>query len=187
MDSNSTFKEIQNKNHVVFKQVFEDLYGDLVIYANKYLFQIGSSEDVVQEVFIYLWENAGKINIKSSLKNYLYAMVRNRCLNILKTIKITDISYSYELQTIIETNYTPDYFPHEERKTNYVLMTEVLDSLPTKMRTIVMLRFMKNYKYSEIADELGVSVNTIKTQLKRAKQKFEELAISILLLLSFLY
>lgn len=186
MDSDSTMREIQNKNHFVFKRLFEDLYGDLVNYANEYLFHAGSSEDVVQEVFIYLWENSNQISIKKNLKGYLYAMVRNRCLNILKSVKVTDSSNVLEMQAVFDTDYNPDYFSDEDRDLEYAQVLKVLENLPSKMRMIVKLRFMHDYKYSEIADELGVSVNTIKTQLKRAKVKFGELIVSIATLLSML-
>tara|TARA_R110002050_G_scaffold45001_1_gene106892 strand:- start:33870 stop:34445 length:576 start_codon:yes stop_codon:yes gene_type:complete len=187
LDSASILRELQNKNHFVFKRLFEDWYADLVNYAIKHLFHQSSSEDVVQDVFIYLWENADKINIQTTLKGYTYAMVRNRCLNILKANKITDTANIMEMQVMLETDYNPDYFHQEEQNLELALMLKVLESLPTKMRTIVKLRFANNYKYSEIAEELGVSVNTIKTQLKRAKAKFGELVISIAIILSVLY
>lgn len=187
LDSASILRELQNKNHFVFKRLFEDWYADLVNYAIKHLFHQSSSEDVVQDVFIYLWENADKINIQTTLKGYTYAMVRNRCLNILKANKITDTANIMEMQVMLETDYNPDYFHQEEQNLELALMLKVLESLPTKMRTIVKLRFANNYKYSEIAEELGVSINTIKTQLKRAKAKFGELVISIAFILSVLY
>ena len=91
---NLILDEISKRNIKVFETFFNKHYKDLVICANGYLFDKSASEDVVQEVYIYIWENAKNLNIKSSLKNYLYAMVRNKCLNYLKSIKITD-NYSY--------------------------------------------------------------------------------------------
>lgn len=183
MDSTTTLREIRNKNHFVFKQLFEDLYSNLVIYANGYLFDRSSGEDVVQEVFVYLWENSEKIDITSNLKSYLYAMVRNRCLNILKSIKVTDSAKVLELQAIFDSDYSLDSIGNEDKNLLYDQVIGILEGLPIKMRTIVKLRFVDNYKYSEIADELGLSVNTVKTQLKRAKIKFGKLMV----LLAFVF
>lgn len=183
MDSNATLREIKNKNHFVFKRLFEDLYSNLVLYANGYLFDKSSSEDVVQEVFVYLWENSENIHLKSNLNSYLYAMVRNKCLNILKSIKITDSTKVLELQAIFDMEYSLDAIEDEGKHQLYEQVTRILEDLPIKMQTIVKLRFLSNYKYSEIADELGLSVNTIKTQLKRAKVKFGKLMV----LLSFAF
>lgn len=168
----------------MFKRLFESLYQELVTYANEYLFDKSSSEDVVQEVFVQLWEKSNIIDLKTNLKAYLYAMVRNRCLNTLKAIKITDTAKILETRVSFETSYSPDFFPEEEKQARHEQVRHVIEKLPAKMRTIVILRFLNNYAYKEIAKELGVSTNTVKTQLKRAKVKFGELIIYIGLLLS---
>lgn len=179
-------REIQNKNHFVFKRVFEELYPELVIYANGYLFDKASSEDVIQEVFVYLWEKSNKINLRTSLRAYLYSMARNRCLNVLKAIHITDRSEILEEQVTPDRDYNPDGFPDEENKIRHEQVLTVIENLPLKMRTIVELRFKENYRYKEIAEELNVSINTVKTQLKRAKVKLGELTVLLQLLLSIL-
>ncbi len=184
LDSITTFTEIQKHNKFVFKKLFESLYEDLVFFANGYLFDVSASEDIVQETFIQLWEKAETITIKNSLKAYLYSMVRNRCLNYLKTIKITDFSNILDFQAIIESDYDLDDYTNEDKEIIYAQVLKIIETLPTKMQTIVRLRFMNNYKYSEIAEEMNVSVNTVKTQLKRAKIKISSLITSILILLS---
>ncbi len=184
LDSITTFTEIQKHNKFVFKKLFESLYEDLVFFANGYLFDVSASEDIVQETFIQLWEKAETITIKNSLKAYLYSMVRNRCLNYLKTIKITDFSNILDFQAIIESDYDLDDYTNEDKEIIYAQVLKIIETLPTKMQTIVKLRFMNNYKYSEIAEEMNVSVNTVKTQLKRAKIKISSLITSILILLS---
>ena len=184
LDSITTFTEIQKQNKFVFKKLYESLYEDLVFFANGYLFDISASEDIVQETFIQLWEKAKTITIKNSLKAYLYSMVRNRCLNYLKTIKITDSFNILDFQAIIESDYDLDDYTNEDKEIIYSQILKIIETLPAKMQTIVKLRFMNNYKYSEIAEEMNVSVNTVKTQLKRAKIKISSLITSILILLS---
>lgn len=185
MNPNATLREIRNRNHFVFKKLFEDLYGELVIYADDYLFDRDSSEDVVQEVFIQIWEKPHKIEIKTTLKTYLYAMVRNRCLNILKSINITDTANFIELRTFFDLEYDFDPLSNDDKMIRYDRVLKIVESLPSKMRAVVKLRFVNQYRYAQIAEELGVSVNTVKTQLKRAKIKFGQLTISIGLALFF--
>lgn len=187
VDPNAVLREIQKRNHFVFKKLFEDLYEELVKYANGYLFDTSSSKDVVQEVFVKLWEKSDRIEIRTTLKAYLYAMVRNRCLNVLKAIKITDAANIFELQaTIIDTEYSFGPAGNEDRDKVHKEALKMVDALPTKMQKIVKLRFINNYRYSEIADEMGISVNTVKTQLTRAKAKFGKPTIFIIALLSLL-
>ncbi|SNZ00445.1 RNA polymerase sigma-70 factor [Flagellimonas pacifica] len=184
MDSISILEEIQNQNRFVYKKLFDDFYEELVLYANGYLFDKSPSEDIVQEVFIYLWEKSDSIIIQTSLKGYMYAMVRNRCLNFLKSIKITDDVNILELRAAVSEEYNLDAFSDSDKKAIHAQVIEIIEALPSRMQAIVRLRFVSNYRYSEIADELGVSVNTVKTQLKRAKIKIGELIVSIIVFLS---
>lgn len=186
LDAKTTFRKIQHKNHFEFRRLFEELYPRLVAYANEYLFELGSSEDVVQEVFVQLWETGENLNIQTNLQAYLYTMVRNRCLNILRAVKITDFARVLETQAAFDIEYGPDRFSEGENRILYDQVVKMIQCLPRKMRTIVELRFIDNYRYKEIADELGVSVNTVKTQLKRAKIKFGELLVSFIFPLTML-
>lgn len=180
---NLILEEIKKKNERVFKTFFNKHYEGMVVYANGYLFDKDASEDITQEVFIYIWEHANKININSSLKAYLYAMVRNKCLNYLKSIKITDNLALLEFNINAITEHVFDSSSEEDKKIVYHQILKIVDTLPERMQQIVRLKFLHNYKYSEIANELGISINTVKTQLKRAKSKITELVTSLLILL----
>lgn len=185
MDSNSILEEIKNQNRFVYKKFFEDTYKELVHYANSYLFDQSWSEDIVQEVFIHIWEKADTLQVKTSLKGYLYAMVRNRCLNFLKTLKITDDAKALDMQSMISSDYNLEFFSDEDLKIIHHQLLKAVEGLPSKMQQIVKMRFIENYKYVDIAEELGVSVNTVKTQLQRAKSKIaQQMAIIIALLIT---
>ncbi|HEX8014791.1 MAG TPA: RNA polymerase sigma-70 factor, partial [Flavobacterium sp.] len=177
-------KELQNQNKSVYKNVFNHFYKGLVIYANNFLFDQEASEDTVQEVFISLWENAKNIEIKTSLKAYLYAMVRNRCLNYLKSVKITDDLNVIDLNSILVVDEDLDLISEEEKTILYNHILKIIESFPESMQQVFKLKFIENYKYDEIAHEMGISVNTVKTQLKRAKIKISESLVVILIVLS---
>ncbi len=180
---NLILEEISKQNKRVFKNFFNKHYKELVNYANGYLFDKQSSEDIVQDVFIYIWENADKLNVKKSLRSYLYSMVRNRCINYLKSIKITDNYEFLDFNINMITEHVFDSTSEEDKKIVYHQILKLVDSLPDKMQQIVKLKFLHNYKYSEIAEELNISVNTVKTQLKRAKLKISEMVTVLLVLL----
>ena len=181
---NLIIEEIQKGNRKVYRNFFNKNYEKLVNYANGYLFDQQASEDLVQEAFIYIWEHAHKINIQSSLNAYLTTMVRNRCLNYLKSIKITDSFEYLELNINLITTHVFDSAEEEEKKIVYHQILKIVDTLPDKMQQVVRLKFLHNYTYAEIATELNISINTVKTQLKRAKAKITELITAILILLN---
>jgi RNA polymerase sigma-70 factor (ECF subfamily) len=179
MSNNLLIAQIRKKDEVAFKRCYDLFFKDLVLSANRYLSNFSVSEDIVQEVFVYIWEHSEKIDIKTSLKAYLLVMVKNRCLNHLKSIKITDnedyIKDSYFIADSVEIfNIT------EESNVLYQKVLKVVDEMPLKMQRIFKLKFIENYKYIEIADELNISLNTVKTQLKRAKLKIKDSLVIML-------
>lgn len=184
MDNNLLIARIRKKDTVAFKRCYDLFFKDLVLYANRYLANFSVVEDIVQEVFVYVWEHSKKIEIKTSLKAYLFMMVKNRCLNHLKSIKITDdedyIKDNYSLVDNLENlNFS------EENSILYHKVLKVVDEMPLKMQKIFKLKFIENYKYAEIAEELNISLNTVKTQLKRAKFKIKESLVIIVFVLFF--
>lgn len=138
---------------------------------------------MVQEVFIHLWEHAKDITIRDSIKSYLYAMVRNRCLNYLKSIKVNDSLHLLDFNNILDTSFDLDSLSSSDKQILHRQLQLVIEQLPKKMQQIVEMRFVNNYKYGEIAAELGVSVNTVKTQLQRAKLKISAALTQLILLL----
>ncbi|MGO4773174.1 RNA polymerase sigma-70 factor [Flavobacterium sp. W22_SRS_FK3] len=177
-------KELQNQNKSAYKNVFNHFYKALVLYANNFLFDQQASEDVVQEVFILLWENAKNIEINVSLKAYLYAMVRNKSLNYLKSLKITDDLNVIELNSMLVLEEDLDLISEEEKTILYNHILKIIETFPKGMQQIFKLKFIENYKYYEIAHQMGISVNTVKTQLKRAKVKISESLVILIALLS---
>lgn len=185
MNTNIFLKEIQNGNQDSFKRLFYLYYDSLVIYADQYLFDRAGSEDIVQEVFIYFWENASTLNIKTSVKGYLYKMVKNRVLNYLKTLKITTDIEILEFTSPQKQSFDNDDF-QEEKGRKYTKVLMLIESMPEKMKEICNLKYIQSYSYSEISDELDISINTVKTQLRRAKSRLRK-QLPYLLLFLYLY
>jgi len=180
---NLILEQIKKRNSQVFRNFFNNNYEDLVIYANGYLFDKQTSEDIVQEVFIFIWEKSDKIELESSLHGYIRAMVRNRCLNYLKKLNITDDFKALEFNVKLISEQVFDSASEESKKIVYHQILKIVETLPARMQEIVKLKFLHNYKYKEIALELDISINTVKTQLKRAKSRITELITSLLILL----
>ena len=176
-------EEIKKGNHEAFKRFFDQNYAEMVSYAQGYLFDLAASEDIVQDIFVYIWENAQKIQIETSLKSYIFRMVKNKCLNYLKSIKIKDSFNVMEFSMDLISSYDFEASSEEDKTIIYHQILKIIDTLPDKMQQIVRLKFIDNLKYKEIADKLGISVNTVKTQLQRAKSRISELIISLLILL----
>lgn len=87
------------------------------------------------------------------------------------------------MQHFIGTDYELDVFSEEDQLIIHNQVLKVVEMLPSKMQRIVRMKYIENYKYVDIAEELGISVNTVKTQLKRAKIRIAEQLITVIAVL----
>ncbi len=148
-----------------FSTLFNNYYNPLYIYAYRFVKDISAAENIVQEVFVFLWTKREKIQIKYSLKSYLYTAVRNHSLNHLKQQSFTE-----SLDEKPDLHNKSIHSPEDEfiKKEFHLKVQEAIGQLPEKCRQIYLMNRYDNLKYREIAEILGISVNTVKTQLNRA-------------------
>ena len=170
MNDFSTIQEIQNRNYRVFEGLFNAHYPQLVRFAEGMVFDPQLAEDLVQNLFIHLWENSDKIKVKSSLKAYLFTAAKNRCLNSLRELQIRDKNELLYLEGMLNSESHEDVDPQLLDKLKYSLT-----KLPDKMVEIVKLKYLENRKLKDIAAQLNISENTVKTQLLRSKRKLRKL------------
>ncbi len=161
------------------KLIFDHYYDGLCLYAESIIRNHQVAEEIVEDIFIYLWENSSKLTIQSSVKNYLYRSIHNNCikyLNKLKTqkSKLDLVSYAIDDVNILHP-FTED-FPISDLivKELEEKSQEILNALPSQCREIYELNRFDNLSYSEIAAKLGISSSTVKTQMGRAFQRFRE-------------
>lgn len=170
-------------NRSAFELIFNVWYDSLCLFANRITGDLPASEDIVQEVFISLWENRGKIESEAHLKAFLYSVTRNKCLNYIKHEKIKE-KFSQEQNFPVENeDFFIRYVISEE--TNRIIR-QTSKELAPKCRRIFLLS-LKGINNQEIASMLKISVNTVKTQ-KRIAYSIMKKKISILslLLLNFI-
>ena len=153
-----------------FKEVFDHYFNALAAFASKYVSDQFVAEDLVQEAFISMWEKREDFSHLNALKSFLYTSVRNKCLNHIKhqsVVQKHDKALVYELES-------EQYFVSHviEEETFNQLFKEIKD-LPPSAREITLLA-LNGLKNQEIADELKISVNTVKTQKKIAYSRLKE-------------
>lgn len=165
--------EIKNRNRKVFEALFYEYYPHLTRYAEGFLFDKQACEDIVQNLFIYFWENTQRIDIQLSLKSYFYQSVKNRCLNYLRDIHVHDKHKILYLEALLNEDDSPGYVDLE-------IMTKVQEAiaqLPSQMGDLFKQKYLFGRKIHEIAEINHISENTVKTQLKRAKDKVRKLLL----------
>jgi len=177
--------ELKKRNKKVFESLFKKYYPWLKSVAINYVFDSDTADDIIQNFFIHLWENVDNINVKSSLKAYFTKAVRNRCLNFLRDKKVTDKNQILYLEANFQHISSNDEVSQEKENLASEIM-EMIDSLPEKMARIFLQKYHHGMRIEEIAKENKISDNTVKTQLKRAKEKIRKHFSKLVVLISFI-
>jgi len=148
-----------------FSILFQRYYAPLFRFAGRFVKDGPTAENIVQNVFVNLWIEREKRNIQTSLKAYLYQMVHNQSLNLLKRERK---NFSYEEIALAYHKTTPSPEENAVEKELYLAVHRAIDKLPLRCRQIYLMKRYDQMKYAEIARILNISVNTVKTQMKRA-------------------
>lgn len=165
-DDEELFRQFQEGSWKAFKILFEAYSEQLYLYAAGFLGDREEARDIVQDAFVYLWENRKKITYTGSLYSYLLRSVKNSCIDYKMHEKVKE-KYIREMEYLQEeAEEVSDNF--EE---SYKRLQKVIDTLPPKCKEIFVLGCVEGYSYKEVATRLGVSVNTVKTQIKLAYKK----------------
>lgn len=153
--------------------VYKKYHSILSFFALKYTKSYSEAEDIVQSVFEKLLEKDIDLENDKALKSYLFSAVHNESLNFIKRDnikkKFTDYSINHESESD-ESNYLLDRM---EAEILFEIFSKI-DALPKECNKVFKLSFIENYSNQEIADKLGISINTVKSQKSRAKQILRE-------------
>ncbi|MES2277078.1 MAG: RNA polymerase sigma-70 factor [Bacteroidota bacterium] len=147
------------------KNLFNTYYNRLVYFSYQVINNKPQAEDIAQDAFVKFWDNCQTIsNNPIAIKNFLYSTVKNASLNAVRHNKVAE-------QHINSLNG----MPVEEAIFHSIIRTEVLAEihgaialLPKSCQQIFKMSYLDEMKNNQIADVLGISVNTVKTQKQRA-------------------
>jgi len=175
-------EHLKNSNQGVFEMVFKYYYSGLVVYADQIINNTSVSEDIVQSIFMKLWETRQTLEIRS-FRAYFIQCVKNRCIDHLRSCEVKN---KYNTLNIVS-----DQAANEDdlwlRSELDELIQQAIDKLPPRCREIFMMSRIESMKTAEIADKLNLSGRTVETQISKALRILRvELAEYLALLIFFL-
>lgn len=164
--------------------MFDTYYEALVKFANRFIALTDECEDLVQDVFVGLWEKENAFPDETSLKVFLYKAVRNKCYNVIKHNKVKD-KYSESVVISLEDD---NLFLEQVLEEEIVRqLYQAIEVLPERKKQIIKLS-LKGLKNYEIAEELQIKLQTVKTlksqSYKILRDQFKELSTIIYFLLA---
>lgn len=158
-------EQLKAGEEIAFRHLFDEYYQALCLFAVHYLGHDAEAADVVQECFIKYWNRHTEFDHLLKIRSYLYTMVRNDCLNILRN----DKRRRKHLETMADEVVFRDTLLEEEA---FRLFYQAVETLPRQTRRVIELA-LDGYNNENIALEMGISENTVHMLKKIAYKKLK--------------
>lgn len=163
-------QQIAKGNEQVFKEVFDTFYPRLVGLSMKYVNDKMVAEDIVIDIFRKVWEKRQYISEVGSFDSFLYTSVRNATFNHIRNQSRKESHHQSMFKDLTETGFDDAAFEENIHHKLY----QAIEQLPPQGRKIFELSVLHGWKEKEIAEDLDISVNTVKTHKKRALKDLRE-------------
>lgn len=169
-----------------YELIFRQYYEALCNYANNWLRDMDHAEEVVQEVFVKLWEKKQSLNIEGSVKAYLYKSVYNTAMNEIRRGKMKEkyVNEASNHEKVTQPSEGSALRDLEKR------IETALQELPEQCRLVFRMSRFEELKYREIADVLNISVKTVENQMGKAlrimRENLSDYLVMVLVIIKFL-
>ncbi|PUZ26928.1 RNA polymerase sigma-70 factor, ECF subfamily [Chitinophaga costaii] len=173
---------LKDSSQGAYTQIYDRYHGLLYIYACKITKEESEAEDIVQDVFVYLWDKRKTIIFEKSLSAYLYSAVRYKFFDLLDHKKVRT-NYSASFQNFTE-NFPVQADQILREKELSALIEKEIACLPDKMRNVFELSRKHHLSHREIAEILHISQKTVKNQVNNA---LKELRVKLSTLFTWLF
>ncbi|CAN5342675.1 RNA polymerase sigma-70 factor [soil metagenome] len=171
-DKSGLVEKIRSGDHSAFETLFYRYYSQLCVFSSSYVKSLDIARDVVQEVFIKIWDNRENFYINQSLKAYLYMAVRNQSLNFLQQRKQKQrLEDRLKKQQVINETIYQEELNTEELSQK---VWRFVEQLPERRQTIFILYRKHGLSYSEIAEVMGITRKTVENQMGKSLQFLRE-------------
>lgn len=164
-----------------YKELFDLYYIPLSIYSLKYCDSFELAEDIVQDLFIKFWDQKLYLKLDEAISPYLFRSVKN---NTIQAAKRQNRYFFEDIEDQVDVLLDEEHLDLELLEQEKIKLYKEIEALPLKSKEVFKAIVLENRKYKDVALELGISVNTVKTHYSRAlKQLRNSLDIIIVLLL----
>ncbi|MDR0573149.1 MAG: RNA polymerase sigma-70 factor [Tannerella sp.] len=155
-----------------FEKIYAEYYNRMFLFAKEYVISEEDAKNIVQDVFLFIWEKKDILEIKVSLSAYLFTLIKNKCIDHLRHLNIADQfrkEYKAKLSALELLNEMTSSEEDLEK-----IIHDAIDRLPERCRIIFIKSRFERKKYHEIASELNLSPNTVENQIAVALKKLRK-------------
>lgn len=155
-----------SKSEKTLKQLFDKLFTQLVFSSYQIVKDYPQAEEIVQDVFVKVWQNFDDFEHVTDKKSYLFKAIKNSSLNFSRHIKVRQKYIQQEQMAHEITTKSPEEHWSESEIKNKLY--EAVNKLPDKWKEAFIKSKYDNLKYSEIAEEMDISQKTVEKYISKA-------------------
>ena len=164
-------KGLRSGRENAYEQLFKDFYKPLTVFAYNYVRDLETGKEIVQDLFVHLYEKRRTLVINTSIKSYLYQSVRNRCLNHLKHQEVKKMHHEQMKPELDFSDNLEDKIRENELEH---MVSKVVDQLQPQCKRIFTMSRVSGLSNGEIAEKLKISKRTVETQISNALKVLRE-------------
>ncbi len=186
VSDNELVNRLGNADEEAFSLIYQKHWEDLFVSAARTLRDEEAAADVVQDVFVALWNRRNELNITGDLAAYLHTSVRYKCINYIEK-NITRKDYLTRLAETIETYHTESITENLQLKELQETLHEVVNQMPPRMQEVYRLSRDEYLSHKEIAQMLNISSETVKKHIQHAMDFIKASMMSQTVAITFIF
>ncbi|WP_286137588.1 RNA polymerase sigma factor [Gabonibacter massiliensis] len=169
-EDNIYIEGLKKRDPEAYEIVFKMYYKVLVLFVERHIGDRNTAKDLVQDIFLKLYENSSSFPNDFNLKSWLYCLARNAAIDYLRHLKVMDRNKFLMAEAML---YAADIDKCVDERL-YAKIQSAIETLPDQCKRIVLMSVVEGKKYWEISNELGITMNTVRTQIARGYKKLRE-------------
>ncbi len=187
-DKSHILSRLQQGDPKALQDLFQAYYTSLVQFSHQIVLKEAIAQDVVQEVFVKLWNSRKTLDIRTSISAYLFTAVRNQSINYLRSERSREKREDkYALGIPFTENEVEEIIQFQEISNK---LSEAIDKLPPRCKEIFILCKMEGLTYKEVAAKLSISVKTVENQMGKAlkflREHLQDVLMGLVLIIEIL-
>lgn len=171
MAQNSLIERIRCSDSAAFSELFDHYQQDVFNFLYYKLGNVGAAEDILQDVFVNIWEHRCNLRSDTSMKSYLFTIANRAALNYIRHNKVM---LRYQAESEKQVWQTENPYVELERTELHGNLLRAIEKLPEKPRVVLMMSRFDNMSYREVAECLDVSIKTVENHIGKALKLLRE-------------